>query len=421
MRAHSDKSAKIPPSHSGASYARRLGAIILAAAILRICLLVYVEWHPAKFDFPDSHRYLRVARHIAEGRGPIDSPEVSSGTDPVYPGILALGIRMGATSDPAALRFGRIANAFFSCCSILFVAAIARKFRNDRAALFAAAIMSIDPILLYFTGLVLTETVFVTALLAALWCLTGITDATSNRRAATAGILLGISALTRSTSFFLTLALMPAAWCMSPPKNRSRVVALALVGCAIMLAPSTIRNYRLFGELVPIRTGAGASLMEALGPWADGGPGMDRIVYPAMPSGANEVQRDRLCRDAALSWAREHPSETIRLAFTKLARTWSPLMHAEGHSSTNHQLIALASTIPVYLLALVGLFQLRRQKAQALLLLTPILYFTLVHMVFVGSVRYRVPMMPMLFILAGIALDQLSRSIGARHSSPRGD
>jgi hypothetical protein len=36
-----------------------------------------------------------------------------------------------------------------------------------------------------------------------------------------------------------------------------------------------------------------------------------------------------------------------------------------------------------------------------LLVVLPIVYFTLLHMVFVGSLRYRVPVMPFMMVLAG--------------------
>lgn len=406
---------------SMAGYSRILSAIVLAAVLLRVALLIYAEQRPARFDFPDSHRYLRVARHIAEGRGPIDSETVRAGTDPVYPTLLAIGIKLGAESDAAVFRFGRIINAVFSIIAVLTIAALARRIGGDMAGLIAAAFMTVDPISLFFNGLVLTESVYVTLLLAAVYSLSRLGGSRAPTFALVAGLLLGAGALTRSTGFFLVVATIPAAVLIARPRKRWTCAALLLLGSAISIAPIVVRNYRLFGQFVPVRTGAGPSLMEALGPWADGGPGMDRIVYPPIPEGAGEVERDGICRAAALDWAKAHPAEVIRLAFLKLGRTWSPLMHAEGYASGVYQAIAAISTLPVYLLALLGGVLLRRRPAELFLLMAPVLYFTLVHMVFVGSVRYRVPMMPMLFVLAAVTVEHL---LGARRSgrpAARGD
>lgn len=386
------------------TYRRWLCATLLGGVALRVCLLVYAEQRPERFDFPDSHRYVRVARNIVAGKGPIDSAQVKAGTDPVYPAILSAGIRLGASSDEAVFRFGRIVNAVFSCASILLISMLGRAICGDRAGLIAAGIFAIDPILLFFNGLVLTETVHITILLAAMCCMARLSSRYALLLAGCSGLLLGLGAMTRSTGFLLVFAMLPAVWLLTRPGIRRATVGLCLAGSIAALAPMVMRNYAVLGAFVPVRTGGGASLMEALGPWADGGPGMDRIVYPAMPDDANEIERDRICRKAAVDWARENPGAALRLCVVKLARTWSPLMHAEGYSGTGLQAVALASSIPVYILAVCGAFALRGFPGKLVLLLSPVVYFSLVHMVFVGSVRYRAAMMPMMFVLAAVAL-----------------
>ena len=242
-----------------AGYPRILSAIILAAVLLRLALLTYGEQRPTRFDFPDSHRYLRVARNIADGRGPIDSETVRAGTDPVYPTLLAIGIKLGAESDEAVFRFGRIINAAFSIIAVLIIAALARRIGGDTAGLFAAALMAIDPISLFFNGLVLTETVYVTLLLAAVYSLSRLGGSRAPTFALVAGLLLGAGALTRSTSLFLIVVLIPAAVLIARPRKRWTCAALVLLGSAITIAPIVIRNYRLFGQFVPVRTGSGPS------------------------------------------------------------------------------------------------------------------------------------------------------------------
>lgn len=174
-----------------------------------------------------------------------------------------------------------------------------------------------------------------------------------------------------------------------------------------MLCPVIIRNYRLFGAFVPVRTGSGESLLEALGPWADGGPGMDRIVYPVFPPGADEVERDRMCRAAAIDWARSNPRAVAALAWTKLCRTWSIVLHAHGYTSPFHKLVCWLTVAPIFGLAVGGVWLWRRRPADIALLLLPAAYLTLMHVVFVGSVRYRVPAMPFLFILAAVPIGSI--------------
>ncbi len=421
------------------AFKRRLAAVLLIALLTRVAVLLYAEWRPARFDFPDSQRYVAVARNIAAGRGPIDCEQVRAGTDPVFPYLLSVAIRLGATGTDAILRFGRLTNSVIGLASVVVLAAVARRRFGESVAIVAALILAVDPILLFFNALVLTESLYILLLLLACLAIVhaasappvraGLSSArttptsadgslniaesaTQSRRIACslcAGALLGIGAATRSTGLFMPLFLLPAVWLMTQARGTATRVRIAtcmalLIGALAALSPTLVRNYRLFGQFVPVRTGGGASLLEALGPWADGSPGMDRIEYPPVSPGADEVARDADYRDAALEWAARHPARSLQLAGRKLIRTWAPVINAADFRSPWIAAVSLASVVPVYMFALAGIWLIRRRPADLLLLIAPAAYFTLIHMVFVGSVRYRVPAMPLIFILAAIGI-----------------
>lgn len=414
--------------------------IVLLAAVLRVALLIYAEQRPALFDFPDSHRYIRVARNIAAGLGPIESDAIRAGTDPLYPYLLSIGVRLGLQDEADLLTFGRVVNVPFALAAVVLVAVIAWRLLGSLAALCAATILAVDPIFLFFNALVLTETCYTALLLAALCalvCMRGgavpsadsrATDRPSTPRrgrpvvwAAAAGLCLGAATLARSSGLFMPVVLAPFVWHYSGPTRSRRLVcaAIFLLAAAGTLAPTAVRNGRLFGRFVPVRTGSGASLLEALGPWADGGPGMDRIVYPSLPETLGEYERDRICRDEALAWARRYPSQALSLAWAKLRRTWAVTINAADYASPFYRIVAWLTVAPVFVLAATGVWLLRRRAAVLGLLLAPAIYFTLLHVIFVGSVRYRVPIMPMLFVLAGAAAARFWRSVKpSRHDVP---
>lgn len=386
--------------------------ILVAAILFRAGILLYAEVRPERFDFPDSHRYILVARNLAAGNGPVQD-DAFSGTDPLYPLLLSPAILLGVDNEAALLRFGRLVNAACGVASVLLLAAFARRWVGSRVALIAAGILAVDPILLYFNALVLTETSAITLLIATYYCLIRVREPAPLAWAMLAGICAGLAILLRGGHLFLPILLAPFVWRGVPriganrPATRPAAAGCFLLAAALMLSPTILRNYRLFGSFVPVRTGGGASLMEALGPWADGGPGMDRIIYPAFPPGADEVERDGLCRAAAIDWARSNPAAAARLAWLKLRRTWSIVLHAEGYASPFYSIVCRLTVAPVFALALVGAWLWRRRPADLALLLLPAGYFTLVHVVFVGSVRYRVPAMPFLFVLAAAAIGSL--------------
>lgn len=409
-----------------------LVGILIMATLVRVGLLLYAEKNPQRFDYPDSHRYLRVARNISAGQGPVESVEVKSGTDPLFPSILAVAACGENTDDATLMCRGRIINCFLGLVAVAMLAYFARRLGGEPVGLIAAALLAFDPILLFFNGLVLTETPYIVLLLGACCCLTRAGRDRGWIWAGLAGLLLGLGTITRSTGLLLPLVWVPIVWQLAKLKftgqplispqaivGPARPPAPSSVRCSLMattiflmaswvaLMPTVLRNYRLFGQFVPVRTGGGASLMEALGPWADGGPGMEKIVYPPFPPDANEVERDRLCRAAAWEWTRQHPAQALQLAFAKLQRTWSVTLHAPGYGSVSYKLMAWLSVGPELAFGLLGLWRVRRQGLIAGWLLTVPFYFTLVHMVFVGSVRYRAPAMPLVFVLTGIGMAYL--------------
>jgi len=74
-------------------------------------------------------------------------------------------------------------------------------------------------------------------------------------------------------------------------------------------------------------------------------------------------------------------------------------------------------SIPLLTLSVVGLWASRLSRATRLFLLCPMLYFTMIHAVSVGSLRYRVPVEPLLAVLAAAGVMTIFDRIRRRHSS----
>ena len=402
------------------AFRRHLSIIMLVALAARVAVFLYSWQNFALFDFPDSQRYVAVARNILAGHGPIDSPDVLAGTDPAYPYLIALGGMLGISSDHGFLLWARAIASLSGLLIVPAVALLARRLTGDRTALVAAGWAAIDPMSLFFGATALTDLPFTVLLI---WgCIALLKGAREGRGGlmCVAGILFVIGTLTRSTAFFLPLVFLPFVVLRMRRQElvhrwgtarQGLLVATFLLTYVITLSPLIWRQHRVLGEWrLPTRTGGGASLLEALGPWADGSPGMNRIVYPPVEAGANEVERDRVYRQQAIHWARENPARVTELAWAKVRRTWSIRLNASDYQSPLYQAIAWLTVAPVFALACVGVWIDRRRLDCLLLLLAPAVYFTLVHMVFVGSIRYRIPAMPFLFILAAIATNRLLRS-----------
>ena len=135
-----------------------------------------------------------------------------------------------------------------------------------------------------------------------------------------------------------------------------------------------------------------------------------------------EVERDEYLSQQANNWIaetwRHEPMRLFRLTAVKIGRTWSPVpLSAEFGSKKLYKIVAAAFSIPLLALSVVGLWAARLSRSARLFLLSPVLYFTMIHAVSVGSLRYRVPVEPLLAVLAAAGLMTILDRIRRRHSS----
>jgi 4-amino-4-deoxy-L-arabinose transferase-like glycosyltransferase len=292
---------------------------------------------------------------------------------------------------------------------------------GSTAGLFGAALMAIDPGAIATSGFVLAEAPFGVWMLLqlALWQRAEIAVAGSRTAliATLSGFAAGIATLTRPSWLLFTPLLILGSCLRRAPVNRWFLRSCcAVVALALTLAPWTLRNWREFHRFIPTSLQVGASLYDGLNPDADGGSDMrfvDRFTAelkaedahrPGADLGAPfEVRLDRRMRDAALDWAGENPGRALQLAGVKFARTWSPWPNEPSFRRWYVALPVAISYVTVMALAIVGTWRYRANGWRVALFWLPAIYFTLLHMVFVGSIRYRQPAMLALAVPAGAA------------------
>jgi hypothetical protein len=195
------------------------------------------------------------------------------------------------------------------------------------------------------------------------------------------------------------------------------LVCAGVLGLALL--PWGLRNRAVIGEAAWLGTNGGLTLYDAQGPQARGDS--DQSFLQTMPELASlgEAERDRRLGRLAIEQMTADPARVLRLALVKLARTWSLTPNVAPYRAGAEAYISAVFMLIVLACAVVGLIRTRRLRRLHAVMLLPIMYFTMVHCIYVGSVRYRVPVMPLLEILAAAAfLPPSTRAAGSAAHVP---
>jgi len=235
------------------------------------------------------------------------------------------------------------------------------------------------------------------------WCLVG-------------GFLAAGATLTRSSVLPVYLMVPGVMLLLGPRRLMGFALGLLLVFVLFVgLSPWAARNWvhvkaaTKEGGIVLTTCKVGESLYEAVGPRATGGPNKENTVWPEEVSAMrhDEYARNQYLLWRSLRYMRNNTKRTVRLAGVKFLRTWNVIPNYEAARTPLYITISLISYVPVLLTGILGLFLCMKRPQTVVWLMVPIVVFTLIHMIFVGSVRYRLAMMPFVMTFSGVTLWRL--------------
>jgi hypothetical protein len=96
----------------------------------------------------------------------------------------------------------------------------------------------------------------------------------------------------------------------------------------------------------------------------------------------------------------------------KFSRLWRPWPYADEYQNGWIIFVSVTSALTAFCLALLGaMFTLRTHWVPLLPCFVYVAFLTAVHMVTIASVRYRIPLEPIVLILAAAGLVELLRRI----------
>lgn len=375
---------------------------------------------------PYNEQY-RMAQYLLQGRGfvcPVGPPrdDPSSWYVPGYIALMTAVMAVVGQSGPATLSTIRLLNLAALGVSTGLFFLVARRLLDRPTAWLAAALICLSPTIVYKSPEV-WDTNWAMLVGAALLGLCVLAPPRRSLAVFAAGLGFGAGALVNPCWTLCYPAWVVCAWLGRRPDRRrvldfTRYAGLIVAGFAVAIAPWTIRNYVTFGKLLYLRGNLPMELWVGNAPWSDGyffNQDGERF-HPVF----NEEQARRMgrlgewgyfqaCREDVGRWWRQNPERFFRLALRRMRWFWFG-RHELARSPTHHVIRVAATTVPGTLAILGAVIVLWRRRRAWILVATAVI-FPLIYYAALFMVRYRLPVEPVLLILAATALVTAARGL----------
>jgi Dolichyl-phosphate-mannose-protein mannosyltransferase len=396
---------------------RKLGHVrwALAAAAL-VVRAAYLVLEPRCALTGDEPSWIELGRQLARPAiafSPLRSDLVFY--PPVYPYFVGALFRLFG-SMAAVLWVQVVLGALL----VPVVGRAAARAFGPRASVLAAAFTAFYPELAWYPAHYWSETVFLLLLWAAIERALD-ADATSSwRTAAAAGALFGLATLTRELALYLVplvLLWMVRPWAVGATSVGTRIVlsrnrlvgaGALLLASVITIAPWTLRNAIVFRAFVPVSTMGGLNL------WQGNTTLTHLQIYDLLAGIDGAVAQDRYCRRLARETiAARQPGWVFEKLAEQMPEFWKAgsevLDHLVGRDACGPlaparlvviELVLVLPYLALLALALVGVARLRFTPPAVLLLVLAAAY-NAAHVAAYATTRFRLPVLPVLFMLAG--------------------
>ncbi|HOA51319.1 MAG TPA: glycosyltransferase family 39 protein [Thermogutta sp.] len=405
-----------------------LVVVFLAALAVRVVAAVAWEWHfGPRFVFGDSESYWHLARCLAHCQPYRFGDFGTVFRTPGYPALLA---PLFWFFDSPPTLAARIEGSLLGAIGALVTAIWAGNLFGSRARWLAGLIMAFHPEMVLSSILILSEGGFLPVWLVHLLVLSQALSRTHAAKTAwkewfLAGCLVGLATLIRPAAI-LWLPFCATVTITFFTRQRLQLVilwAVCLLAFGLTMSLWWVRNYRVTGRWILTTTQAGPTLYDGLHPGATGASDMSfvpnkfRELQQSRPDARPidlELEFDRRLSAEAIRWAWSHPRQVVSLAIVKFRRLWNPFPNDPGFNVWPINLIVAGCLLGVLVLGLAGCLKFKSIGWPVAVCWLPAVYVTLLHVIFVASIRYRWPAIPGLIVLGAGFLAETIQGIRVR-------
>lgn len=393
--------------------------------------------------WPDEQEFGAIAEHLAAGDGYVSN---SYRANPVVPVYLAVFFKLFGDG----LLAPRLGQAVIGALSCVLLGRLATTLAGPVTGLIAGALLATYPAHIYLSGVFYVACIATFLSLLGIWLVVLTPDA---RRplitAVAAGLVLGLTALTRAT-FLAYLPLAPLAVLWAEPARWRRLAPAAAGMFVVSLAlvvPWSARNSMLYERPMLISSGLWETLWKGNNELSNGGPDDRNMVWgnyvwnerlaDLAPERRAEIEtryrainedvraayaetkdiflaRDEALRPVVIGLIADDPPRIARLFATKIITLFDAFTDTEktNASTTNvKKLVAAFTYYPVLLLALVGLALVARHHRRYGAVHLYVSSFVVVYGMLTACTRFRLPIDPFLILFAAVAAQKLGARV----------
>jgi len=354
--------------------------------------------------FPDAKAYLAAGRNLFASGNTGDHTYM-----PLYP------IWTYLTGGGVTLKLADIA---LSLATIWVIYALSLEILRDRAAaLLAAFVAALWPHFAFYAVSGLTETAYTFIVTLGFLML-------YRKRWWWGIVLLALSVLIRPTLEPL-IPILLIVFAVIVHRENWRVAVLLVAKFAlvyvVVMSPWWVHQYARYGQFVRLNLGFGIVMYSGNNPTNRSGGGVGYLTSDGRPSEKSDhnpshpawavkdpIARDRALTKAAVDFIRNNPGHFVTLAAIKFVRFWRLWPYAKKYQTA--PIIAASLLSYGVMLAATLIFLLLHARSRWRVLLPVFIYaafLTAVHMITIGSIRYRFPLEPFLMILGCYTLARL--------------
>lgn len=383
----------------------RLGFI----GILSLAVLLRVAWSLLAPNYDpylrgnplqgDAIGYVQLSKNLINGNGySWDGETPTSYRMPGYPAFLAI-IFVFVSENLTTVR---MIQSILGVLTIFPVAFIALSLGGNAVGLLTALGLALYPLLIYLTGWVYSETLFIFLLWVGIYFLIKGLEKEKILIGALSGLILGLATLVRSEIIIFPLFVSLFFLVRRLGRKRLILTVVTQVCLVLVVLPWSIRNTIVHQQIIPLTTSSGSNLYAGNNPDSHGGSAW---VFPL--EGISEFESDRELNRQAMQWIRENPADAMVNYLQKMQKFFSPITF-ETRNTPITRWASIVDLIYLIFLALAGwgAWKTWRLIPGAILILL-VLWYLLMALVFYGGSRVALPITPALITFAAYTGYQL--------------